>query len=334
MLRLPSFQYHQATSVAEAAALLAESSPERPVRLVAGGTDLFPNLKRRHQQAAAVVSLAQIPELSGITAGEDGVRIGAMTSLTAVASDPLIREQYPALAQAVASISAPVLRNMGTLGGNLCLDTRCTYYNQNEEWRQAIHYCMKAAGEVCWVAPGSPRCWAISASDAAPILCALEARVTLVSKDGERVIPVTDLYRDDGIHYLTKRPDEILTEVLVPAASAREHCRSSFGKLRRRGSIDFAVLSAAAAVWLDDAGAVAKAHVFLGAVASSPTPAVATAAALVGKTLTTEAITEAAALAKRDATPMDNTDFQPAWRGAMVSKYVAAALRECAGLAG
>src|SRR5579863_9200 len=166
MLRLPPFRLLRPRTLAEAATLLAEegAADGRPVRLVAGGTDLWPNMKRRHQQAAAVVSLMGVPELAGVrhptvggtvgTAGDGDapVRIGATTLLDDVARHPLIAERYPALATAVASISSPPLRNMGTLGGNLCVDTRCTYYNQTEEWRRAIDYCMKAEGTICWVA--------------------------------------------------------------------------------------------------------------------------------------------------------------------------------------
>ena len=148
---------------------------------------------------------------------------------------------------------------MATLGGNLCVDTRCTYYNQTEEWRRSIDYCMKEEGTVCWVAPGSSRCWAHTASDAAPVLCALGAEVRLVSTEGRRTLPVEALYRDDGIDYLAKRPQEILTEILLPAsAAAAAGCRASFWKLRRRGTIDFAVLSVAAAIWSRPDGAVTR----------------------------------------------------------------------------
>src|SRR4029079_6895286 len=182
-------------------------------------------------------------------------------------------------------ISSPPLRHMGTLGGNLCLDTRCTYYDQTEEWRRSIGYCLKEEGTVCWVAPGSERCLAHAASDSAPMLSALGARVTLVSQAGERAIPVEALYRDDGIRYLAKRPDEILTGVLLPKESDALACRSSFWKLRRRGSIDFAVLSAAAAVWTAPTGEVLKARIYLGAVASAPLAAEEAAQSLLGKPL-------------------------------------------------
>jgi 4-hydroxybenzoyl-CoA reductase subunit beta len=221
---------------------------------------------------------------------------------------------------------------MGTLGGNVCVDTRCTYYNQTEEWRRSIDYCMKEEGTICWVAPSSPRCWAHSASDSAPMLAALGATVRLVPHDGERTVPVADLYRDDGIDYLAKRPEEIVAEVTLPADAARDRVASSFWKLRRRGSIDFAVLSVAAAIRTDASGEVTDAKIFLGAVSSRPSEAGKAAEALLGKPLSAETIAAAAKLARRDSTPMDNTDFQAQWRGAVVPKYVEAALRECAGL--
>jgi 4-hydroxybenzoyl-CoA reductase subunit beta len=332
MLRLPQFNFLHARSLEEAASALAgEGAGEGLVRLVAGGTDLWPNMKRRHQQAATVVSLMGIPGLSGIDVNGE-VHIGATTLLNDVVAHPAVRERYPGFAAAVQSISSPPLRNMGTIGGNLCVDTRCTYYNQTEEWRRSIDYCMKAEGEICWVATSSPRCWAHTATDSAPMACALGATVKLVSKDGERVIPIDDLYKDDGIDYLGKRPDEILTALHLPADATADRCRSAFWKLRRRGSIDFAVLSAAAAVWTAPDGTVEKARIYLGAVASRPLAAQESADFLLGKKLDAETIAAAARLTRKVATPMDNTDFQTQWRGTMVQRYTEAALREAAGL--
>ena len=329
MLRLPQFRFLQARTLNEAASIL--STEGEIVRLVAGGTDLWPNMKRRHQKAQTVVSLMGIPGLAGFSVN-GGVTIGATTLLDDIVRHPAVRERYPAFAAAVQSISSPPLRNMGTIGGNLCVDTRCTYYNQTEEWRESIDYCMKEEGKICWVATSSPRCWAHTASDSAPMACALGAEVKLVSAAGERVIPVENLYEDDGIRYLTKRPDEILTGLHLPAESASNRCRSAFWKLRRRGSIDFAVLSVAAAVWMDPAGIVEKARIYLGAVASYPVPAKESADFLIGKPLTEETIAEAAKLARKVATPMDNTDFQTQWRGVMVQRYTEAALRDVAGM--
>lgn len=328
MMRLPVFRLHRPTSVSEALTMIGSS--EGHARVVAGGTDLWPNMKRRHQSADDVISLRDVEELRGVRGDEGGeIRIGAMTTLAALAASDLLRATHPAFVRAVESISSPAIRNMASLGGNLCLDTRCTYYNQNQEWRESIGFCMKEGGDVCWVAPASPRCWAVSSSDTAPILCALDARVRLLSSDGERELPLSDLYRDDGIDYMTKRPDEILTEIVIPAPDGRE---TSFWKLRRRGSIDFAVLSVAAAVRRDDTGMVEDARVWVGAVASAPMHSDAAAEVLMGQPLTPEVISAAAHASRKVATPLDNTDFTLQWRSKMVPVYVEAALREIAGL--
>ena len=328
MLRLPPFELQRPRTAAEAIRVLAGEGPA--ARVVAGGTDLWPNMKRRHQQARVVVSLTGIDELAGISNGHGELRLGATTVLADVEGSAAVRERFPALARAVASISSPPLRNMGTIGGNVCVDTRCTYYNQTEGWRRSIDYCMKEAGKVCWVAPSSPRCWAHSASDAAPMLAALDARVVLAGPDGERTLPISGLYQDDGIDYLAKRPDELVTAILLPAEGAADHCRSAFWKLRRRGSIDFAVLSVAVAAW-PASGPVERASVVLGAVGSRPIVSEDAAAALIASELDDDAIAEAARRARKAATPMDNTDFQAQWRGLMVERYTTAALRQAAG---
>ena len=234
----------------------------------------------------------------------------------------------------MASISSPVLRNTGTIGGNLCLDTRCTYYNQNEEWRRSIDYCMKAEGQTCWVAPSSPRCWAVSSGDSVPMLCAWGATITLFSKHGSkeerRELALGELFRDDGIDYLTKRPDEIVVEVKLPPPSGE---RASFWKLRRRGSIDFGVLSAAAVAW-GDTKSPERVELWLGSVGSHPVRCTPSIEVLTGRPLDEGTIAEAAAIARKSdgANPLGNTDFAPQWRGKMIEKYVEATLREVAGL--
>ena len=328
MLRLPPTRIISPTTVKDAAKALAN----RETRLVAGGTDLWPNMKRRHQRADTVVSLMSIPGLDSIDSTGGDIRLGATAKLANIIRDDKLRERFPAFATAVASISSPPLRNMATIGGNLCVDTRCNYYNQTEEWRRSIDYCLKEKGEICWVATKSPRCWAHSASDAAPILCALDASVRLVSASGERELPLHEMYVDDGIDYLTMQAGEILTEVLIPGRSDNEHCRSAFWKLRRRGSIDFSTLSVAAAVWMDDNDHVTRASMYLGAVGSAPMPVAEIASILVGNTMSEDAIAEIAHAAHKIAQPMDNTDFAASWRGKMAEQYAAAALREIAGL--
>jgi 4-hydroxybenzoyl-CoA reductase subunit beta len=295
---------------------------------VAGGTDLIPNMKRRQQTPKTVVSLRHIASLRTIAHGHAGWTIGAGATLTSIVRHAALREACPGLWQAAAQIATPHLRNMGTIGGNLCLDTRCTYYDQSAEWRQSIGYCMKKDGTTCWVATSSPKCLAVSSSDLAPMLMALGARVRLVSASGERTIDVDDLYENDGIRYLTRRPDEILVEITVPDQTGR---RSAYWKLRRRGSFDFPVASAAIAALLDPSGVVRDARLVAGAVASRPMLVTTASDILVGHTLTDDRIAAAAEAAFDVAKPMDNTDFELHWRKKMVRPLVRAALRDVRG---
>jgi 4-hydroxybenzoyl-CoA reductase subunit beta len=329
MMRLPRFQYVAPASLAEAVRALADAGPSAMV--LAGGTDLFPNMKRRQQTPGTVIGLRGIAALRIRTAEPGrGIAIGALTRLSAIEHDPAIAAAWPALARAASLVATPPIRNMATLGGNLCLDTRCSYYDQSQEWRAAIGYCMKREGDTCWVAPGSERCWAVSSSDTAPVLCALGAEVVLVSVAGERRIAASELFADDGIQHLTRRPDEILTEIHVPAPAAGE--RSAYVKLRRRGSFDFPVLGVAVRVRLGAGGAagapVEAARIFVGGAGSRPQEARAAADKLIGRVLDEDAIREVAGLIARVAKPMQNTDFSLSWRKSVASAYAARALRE------
>lgn len=328
MMRLPQFRLVAARSAQEASkVLLAEGSD---ARLVAGGTDLYPNLKRGHQTAKTLVSLRRTA-LSGIHGDlKQGFTIGAMTPLDSIVRHPEMIRHYPGLVRAVASISTPTLRHMGTIGGNLCLDTRCTYYNQNAEWRAAIDHCKKCEGSVCWVAPSSPRCWAISAADSVPMLIAMGARVRITNGAAEREIPLEALYRDDGMEYLTLTKGDVLTALLLPPAGQTS---GTYWKLRRRGSIDFPVLGVGATLRVTN-GTVEHAKIVLGAVASAPIDATKAASCLIGRPLTAETCAEAGRLARTLATPLDNTDFAMQWRAKMVEVYVDGVLREIGGLPG
>ncbi len=327
MMRLTPFEYVAPKTLGESARLLADHGPRAMV--VAGGTDLFPNMKRRQQTPEVVVGLRAVRELGGISAAPDGsLRIGPMTSLERVATDPTVRENAAALASAAGLVSTPHLRRMGTIGGNLCLDTRCNYYDQSYAWRKSIDFCMKKDGPICWVAPSSPRCWAVSSSDTAPVVVALGGRLRLVSAAGERLVDAAEFFNDDGIGYLTKRPDEILAEVVLPP---RDGVVSTYWKLRRRGSFDFPVLGVAVALRRDD-GVVRDVRIVLGAVGSSPVLTTEAAALMEGQQPAPELIDEVAALAWKSARPLDNTDLNYAWRKRMARVYVRRALREVVGL--
>jgi 4-hydroxybenzoyl-CoA reductase subunit beta len=322
MMRLPRFRYHAPRTVREAVRIRAEAGPESA--FVAGGTDLYPNMKRRQQTPKIIIGLSRIPALGRTRHGADGVSIGSAVPLSAVESDRRLRRDYPGLVHAVEEISTPPLRNMGTLGGNLLLDTRCNYYDQNYEWRRAIRFCLKKDGDVCWVAPGSPKCLAVQSADSVPILIALGARAMLVSSEGEREVPVEDLYRNDGIAYLTKRPEELLTEIRLPKPDG---WRGSYRKLRRRGAFDFPVLSVGAAV-RREGDLVADARLVLGGVFSAPLRLSRAEGVLRGRPLGPSAIEEAAEAAAAASRPMDNTDFSFLWRKQMTARFVAAALKD------
>ncbi len=324
MMRLPWFKYHSPRSVAEAARILAAEGAQ--AMLIAGGTDLLPNMKRRQQTPAHLVSLRQVQGLKRITNGK-GLTLGAGLTLTEVVGTQAVRERYLALWQAAAQVASPQLRNMGTLGGNLCLDTRCSYYNQNEDWRRAIDFCMKRDGETCWVATASKRCLAVSSTDTAPALISLGAKVRLASAAGEREVVLADLYKNDGMDYLTRKSDEILTEVSLPELSG---WKSAYWKLRRRGSFDFPVLGVAAAVRAAADGTVEEARIVLGAVSSRPLVTKA-GELLVGRKLSDDAIAAAGEKATSAAKPMDNTDLDLYWRRDVVSAFVGYALREIRG---
>jgi len=328
MMRLPPFTYLAPRRVEEAVRFLADHGAD--AMIVAGGTDLYPNMKRRQFEPKVLVGLRGIRELGAIAgSARDGLRLGAAATLTRVARHPEIATQYPALARAAGVVSTPQLRNAGTLGGNVCVDTRCNYYNQSYEWRKSIGFCMKKDGDICLVAPSSSRCWAVSSSDTAPVLWALGATLALVGPTGERRIPVEALYTDDGIAYLGgKAPDEIVTEIALPPVDG---WRATYWKLRRRGAFDFPVLGVAAAVRLE--GDVCRdARIVLGAVASTPREAREAARTLVGQRLSAEAIERAAGLAAGPAKPLDNTDLVYHYRKKMTRVYVGRALRELAGL--
>jgi len=315
MLRLPWFEHRAPRSVAEAATILADEGPR--AMLIAGGTDLLPNMKRRHQAPQVLVSLRNISALKALNGA-----FGAGLTLSEIVRS----EKTPtALRQAAAQVATPQLRNMGTLGGNLCLDTRCNYYNQTYEWRKAIDFCLKKDGDVCWVATASKRCVAVSSTDTAPALIALNAKVILKNASGEREVAVENLYKNDGIDYLTRRADEILTEVRVPS-----DWKSCYWKLRRRGSFDFPILGVAAALKFEK-DIISEARIALGAVASRPFLVEKAGEFLKGKRLTDEVIAEASEIVANRAKPMDNTDMDLYWRKEVADDFAAYALRELRG---
>jgi 4-hydroxybenzoyl-CoA reductase subunit beta len=322
MMRLPKFEYRVPRTIAEAVKIMAGAGPEG--QFVAGGTDLYPNMKRRQQTPRTVISVMRLPELNQIKGdGKSGLSIGASVTLTDICEHPVINRDYPVVARAARQISTPILRNMGTVGGNLLLDTRCNYYDQNYEWRKGINFCLKKDGDICWVAPGSSKCWAVQSSDLVPVMVAIGARLRFASTPGERTIDAAGLYNDDGIDYLHKRPDELLVDIQLPPTNG---WRASYQKLRRRGAFDFPVLGVAAWVDVDKEGSVNNARLILGGIAPSPLEVKEASEALIGNPLLRQHIEAAAEAAYIKARPLDNTDFVMNWRKQMARQYTLRAL--------
>jgi 4-hydroxybenzoyl-CoA reductase subunit beta len=327
MMRLPKFTYRVPREVADAVRMMGDAGPEG--QFVAGGTDLYPNMKRRQQTPKTVISVTRLEELNRITGdGKSGLTIGASVSLTDICEHAVINRDYPMVAAAARTISTPVLRNMGTIGGNLLLDTRCNYYDQNYEWRKGINFCMKKDGEVCWVAPGSSKCWAVQSADLVPLMVAMGARVRLVSTLGERMVEAAGLYNNDGIDYLHKSPDELLASIHLPPLNG---WRATYKKLRRRGAFDFPVLGVAARLDMATDGTVKDARIILGGIAPAPVEVTEASVLLIGHTLDRERMEAAAEACYLKARPLDNTDFVMNWRKQMARPYVLRALEELQG---
>jgi len=234
MERLAPFMLHRPGTAAQAAALLA-SVPG--AKVIAGGTDLLPNLRRGIGAPPALVDLSTIADFATITRNEGAWGLGAGVTLARLAADRAIASELPALSQAAASVAGPGHRSVATLGGNLCLDTRCVFYNQSEWWRQANDFCLKHGGETCHVAPQGKRCHAAFSGDLAPALIALDASVEIVGRAGPRSLPLAEIYADDGAASLRLLADELIASVRVPPQP--EAGRSGYRKARVRGAMDF-----------------------------------------------------------------------------------------------
>ena len=238
-------------SLAEAAELAADPL----ARVIAGGTALLPNIGLGVEAPRALVSLERLAELKTIEFSEDAIRIGAGVSLQRLCDAEGIP---PALEEAARSVGAPGHRAAATLGGNLCLDTRCLYYNQSEHWRRSNGHCLKRGGDLCHVAPRGSVCRAAFSGDLAPALLALEAEVEIVAPAGRKAFSLEQLYRDDGANYLTLRAGDIVTAVRVP----RREVRSGYAKARRRAAIDFPLAGVAIALAVEE-GRLARLRVAL-----------------------------------------------------------------------
>ncbi|HEY4117615.1 MAG TPA: FAD binding domain-containing protein [Byssovorax sp.] len=328
MLPLPIFGLHRPKTVAEAVAMLGELPN---ARLVAGGTDLLPNMKQGITEPEHLVSLRGVSELTRVAlepddgAGEHLV-VGAGVRLADAAESLLVRRAAPALAEACGAVGGPHHRAMGTVGGNVCLDTRCRWVNQTYFWRKSLGFCLKKDGTVCHVVKGGAKCVAAASNDSAPALIALEAEIEIVGKAGVRRVPASDFWTADGVKNNDLAVDEVVTRVRVPVLAGR---KSAFEKLRRRGAIDFPLLSVAAR--LDFEGdAVRAADVVVSALGAKPRRVRAAAKVGTGAAMATLP-EELAAGAFAECKPLTNLDDDAGWRREMVRVYVKKAVSRLMG---
>jgi 4-hydroxybenzoyl-CoA reductase subunit beta len=312
-MQLPGFEHLQPGSLNEALDLLAEHGEE--ARIIAGGTELLVSMKQGLLNPAYVVDLKAIPELDFIDGADGGLRIGALTTLATIINSSLVRERSPVLAQAAAMVAAPPLQNMGTLGGNLCLDTRCSYFNQSRSWRQIRGYCYKTGGDTCHVAKGGNRCFATYQGDVAPVLIALGAQARIASKGAERTIPLAHLYTGKGKRPLALQAGEVLVEVQVPSSPSKE--MGDYQKLRYRGSMDFPLVGVAAVVTRDGSRECTGGKVVLTGVSRGPLEIEETSQMLEGREVTSQVAAQVADAAFEAARPVDNVGSDASYRRKM-----------------
>ena len=325
MLRLHEYKYHRPVTLIEAAEILA-ASPGRAM-LISGGTDLMPNMKHGLFTPEHVIALKQIAALHGIEEQNGELVIGAAESLSNVARHPTVLKLFPALASAAGHVAGPQLRNMGTIGGNLCLDTRCTYYNQTFFWRNALGFCLKKDGDVCHVTKVGKKCVAAHSADTPPVLMTLGATADLVSKNGTRTVAVADFFIADGMSNTVRGWDEIVSRIRIPLAAAEY--RTSYQKLRQRGGIDYPLLNMGAAVAFDG-DVIREARLVVSGLGSRPRVVTGLDKVAVGQPLSADVIDAIAQKAFQQCHPLENIIVDPDWRRAMVSVYVKRALKEIA----
>jgi 4-hydroxybenzoyl-CoA reductase subunit beta len=324
MMRLPKFEHLQPESLAEVLGLLAEHGEQ--AKSIAGGTELLVTMKQGLLAPAYLINLKELPELNFIAYDdEEGLRIGALTTVATLVRSQVIQRQFPILAQSAEQVAAPPLQQMGTLGGNLCLNTRCFYYNQSRFWRQARPACYKTGGDVCHVVKGGNRCFAVYQGDMAPALIALDATVKIAKKGGERIIRLTDLYTGKGKRPLALEADEILVEVQIPQSATLGV--GDYQKLRYRGALDFPLVGVAAVLGKDGSGSCSKANVVLTAVGTAPVLVEEAGRLLQGQDVTEELVARAADVAYEAARPVANIGSTPSYRRKMVRLLTKRAIR-------
>jgi len=322
-MRLPEFNHLKPKTIAEAVEMLTEHRGQ--IGLIAGGTDLIIKLKQRCTDLRYLVDLKGISGLSGIVSRKDELEVGALTKLSAIEASAEVQRASPLLAKA-SLVAGPQHRSMGTLGGNLCLDTRCYYFNQSYRWRQSRPPCFKTGGDRCYVAAKSSVCHAVYSGDTAPALIAQDARIRVVSPAGAREESLETLYTGNGKQPIKLEEDSILTTVIIPPNAP--HTGFAYEKYRLREAVDFPVVGVAVSVSLDKPGGMCvRARIVLNAVGTAPSRVVEAENVLVGRRVE-EALEEAAELAYQAARPIHKMGGSPYYKKALVRALTRRALQE------
>ncbi|MFZ4857189.1 MAG: FAD binding domain-containing protein [Desulfuromonadaceae bacterium] len=318
MMPLPKFTLEKPQTLTEALQLLADSPDALPL---SGGTDLLVSMKQGLYTPERLIDLKNLKELIPLEISDKGAFLGAGLKLATIRDNARIREYYPALSEAAGMVASPNIQNMGTLGGNVCLDTRCWYFNQSEFWRNSTGYCLKKEGDICRAAPSGKRCFAVFSSDTVPALIALGARAELAHWDGTAVlrqeVPLEQLYREDGINRMTVKHGELLVGIHLPASN---RLLSGFMKYRTRGAIDYPLASVAVALRMV-AGTMRDVRIVLGALASSPVIAFEAMELLEGAQPSPELIARAVERVGKRVCPVKNQAGSPAHRKQMARIY-------------
>ena len=324
-MSLPDFKLLRPRTLADAVEFLSKYTD---AQIVAGGTDLIPSLKQRLFTPAYVLDIRRIAELRGIrNVPGQGTEIGALTTLTEIERSDHIRCEYSVLHEAAKTVASPILRNMGTLGGNICLDTRCLWYNQSLTWRTSCGFCLKKDGDLCHVAPGGAKCWAVSSGDTPPALLCLDAELEIVGAAGTRRVLLRDFHTNVGDARMKLAKNEIVTRIFLPERAAGY--RGVYRKLRLRGSIDYPLAGVAVALKRSN-GHVGDARVAITAVNPAPLLVRGVEKELVGKAVTEESAAAIGELAARTAKPLTTSALTPEYRREMIRVFAKRAVLEAA----
>jgi 4-hydroxybenzoyl-CoA reductase subunit beta len=321
-LSLPQFKLLRPRTIEEAIGFLSQYTGN--IRVLAGGTDLIPSMRQKLFEPQFVLDVRGISAMRGIKPLPDGgVEIGALTSLRDVERSHFLRQHYSVLTEAAATVASPVLRNMGTIGGNICLDTRCLWYNQSLTWRKGCGFCIKKDGDLCHVAPGGTKCWAVFSGDTPPALLCLQAEIEIASSAGTRRLPLHDFYTGLGDNYRKLQANELVTRVFLPASSA--DYSGVYRKLRVRGSIDYPLAGVAVVMKRSSngngVGRVADARVGITAVNPAPLLLKGVSELLAGKAVD-DALAEAVGdLAAKTAKPLTTSALTPEYRREMIRVF-------------